>query len=87
MRIGALQGLASVTEAFLHALRDCFFEVGIVQKNVGRFAAEFLGHSLHRCSGRNGHGNASPGGSSERDHRHIRMRRNRSANGRPVAIY
>ena len=80
-------GLAGVAEAFLHALRDCILEVGVIQKNVGRLAAEFLRDPLHGGGGGHGHCNTSSGGSSERDHRHVRMRRNRSANRRPIAIH
>ena len=80
-------GLADIAEAGRHACRHGTREVRIRQDHVGRFAAEFLGHALHRRGGRLGHQHAGPRRTGDRDHVHVRMRRQGGADLRPIAVH
>ena len=45
---GRVAGLPGIAKAFLDALRDGPFEVGIIQNDVGRLASQFLRYPLNR---------------------------------------
>ena len=79
-------GLADVAHAGRHRGRYGACEIRIGQDDVGRLAAEFLGHALDGRRGRLRHQHAGPGGAGDRDHVHVGVRRQRGADLRPVAV-
>ncbi|AET93056.1 hypothetical protein BYI23_C009100 [Burkholderia sp. YI23] len=78
--------LTAVTEARVHARRYRDVEIGIVEQDVGRFAAQFLMHALDRRRSQLRYFNARARRSGERDHIDIRMRGKRRADRRAIAV-
>ena len=68
---GCVAGLAGVAEATLHAFAHSGFQIGIFQDDVGRLAAQFLGHALDGVRSGFGHDDAGAGGTGKRHHVHI----------------
>jgi hypothetical protein len=78
--------LTGVHHHALHATGDRGLEVGVVENDVGRLAAEFLGDALDGIGGGLGHQDAGAGRAGEGHHVDIGMRAQRRADTRAVAV-
>ena len=65
---GGVAALARIHQHRLHALGHGLLQVGVVQHDVGRLAAQFLGHTLDAVGCGLGHGNARARGAREGHH-------------------
>ena len=70
----------------MHALRDGFVEISVIQNDIGRFAAKFLRHTFDRIGGRFGNHDTGARRTGKRHHVDIGMLRHGLTDGRPVAI-
>ena len=83
---GRVAGLARIGEHVHHATGNRLLQVGIVQNDIGGFAAQFLGHALHRIGSGLCHRDACACRTGERHHVDIGMMRQRLAHRGAIAI-
>ena len=81
-----IAGLAGIVEAFEHAAGNAFLEIGILEDDVGRLAAEFERDALDGVGRILADGGAGPGRAGERHHVDVLVLRQGGTDIRAVAI-
>ena len=78
--------LPGVLKTTLHAFGDSFVEIGVIQNDVGRFAAKFLRHTFNGIGGRFRDHDTGARRTGKRHHIDIRMLRHCLSDGWPVTV-
>ena len=86
MRVGALHDWPELVHIAGHVARDHGLEVGVVEDDVGRLAAELLRDPLHRRRRGAGDLDAGAGRAGERHHVDVGVRGERRADVDAVAV-
>src|SRR5262245_32119552 len=80
-------GLAAVQEAGAYAAAHRRLEIDVVEQDVGRLAAQLLRDALHARRRRDGDRDTATRRAGERHQVHLRVRRERLADRRSVAVH